>query len=316
MVSRKSIDEIFQLYKALYFNVEYDRIKKEIDDIWCYFEGKNGINRPDNLTELIYTYNNPQFDIFKRLLEHYPKKDNFHIGFYNIQNFNAEASYIDDNKIILIDNYLTSFYMEVVLGLYFLTYESEQSKDQILNCEYFLNYCFYKFHYRSSYSKNPYLNFENHFSHLAKLNYQFVFESVVSQNTILYFILGHELGHFYFNHSIIKKEITKKSPYLIRSNEFTADEFGYSLMLSVSKEIRENDNTNISKHFDRMPILMFDIMEKYYKAFKIDIQKHNHPQPFERKNNLLSKLGSHLSVEGEKLYFDLFETLNEVEIYL
>ena len=112
MKRSKSPEEIFTLYDDLYKRPDYNFIKKKTGEIWKNYEENLNITKPQNYDTILRQYNEEYYNLFKRLLENYPHKSSFYLGFYNIENFNAESSIIDGHNFVLIDNNLKSFYLE------------------------------------------------------------------------------------------------------------------------------------------------------------------------------------------------------------
>lgn len=315
MKKNRSPKEIFALYETLYKRPDHNFIKKKTGEIWKNYEEKLNITKPQNYDSILRQYNDEYYNLFKRLLENYPYKSSFYLGFYNIENFNAESSIIDGYNFILIDRNLKSFYLEVILALYHLTYTDELSFKEKENINRYINYSFQRFHYQSRLENNSYNHYDYLFDNLASRSHEYFFHSVICMYAILYFILGHELGHFYYGHSSIKKTITRLNKAQVADQELEADLYAYRQFLHVTKDIRPNNNTNVSHHFDQIPLLMFDILARYYREFTSSCNFHSHPPPQKRKEYLLKNIKSSLSTEGQKMMTDLRETLDKVIIY-
>lgn len=315
MKRSKSPEEIFSLYDDLYKRPDYNFIKKKTGEIWKNYEENLNITKPQNYDTILRQYNEEYYNLFKRLLENYPHKSSFYLGFYNIENFNAESSIIDGHNFVLIDNNLKSFYLEVILALYHLTYTDELSTIEKEDINSYINYSFQRFHFQSQLEKNSFSHYDYLFDDLASRSHEYFFHSVICMYATLYFILGHELGHFYYGHSSIKTTITRSTEVKVTDQELEADLYAYRQFLLVTRDIRPNNNTNVSHHFDHIPLLMFDILERYYSEFTSSSNFHSHPPPRERKEHLLNNIKSSLTSEGQKMMTDLKETLDKVIIY-
>lgn len=324
MTSKEYLAKLGKLYPKM-IN-ESAIVLKSAEFVWAGWELNSNIDRPDNIHHIASNFRDEYTACFDRLKSYYdgPKRDKLILAYFPIIDFNAKAnSTKDEDRVIIYDEYLNAFITQFLLICINLTYNSELSSNEVDKCKDYLEHLLLLFKERKKTDNDKYISYLDYFEVLASKDFNYSFQSAVGCYSIFYFILAHEIGHHYFGHTSkkekhflgsVKSEKVEIETYK-HLQEYEADEYGFQLFLNITKDVRDNDNTNINEYFDRFPLLYFDIMTLYYeflinKGLIQEIPK-SHPSPIERKNNLLSKNEHLLSEEGLILYNGITDTLTK-----
>jgi hypothetical protein len=309
-----SSKEIFDGFEAFFPGIPVKILKQTPLAIWDEY-GKKGIKKPDNINDIIAGYHTVYFDCFNRILKYYDKKDKFHIGIYPTKSFNAEANTVQGEKVIIVDEFLISFFIQFLLGLYHLTYIQDEplSKGEEETCRDFLQFLFEHFYHREQVSKERRRKFDAFSDFLFSKNYQFACEVSSGALTVYYFIVAHELGHHYYSHAAGKKHSGENTNQAAK--EFEADAYAYSLLNALMNDEAQTDHTSVPHEFCKFPLLMFDILEIYCRIIPGSSKHHSHPEPQERKKQLESVLQNKINIRGNRIYCDILETLNELKFH-
>lgn len=280
------------------------------DEVWQAWE-KQGVSKPSNNKDFDTAIHNPldltqQYfnDIIissKNLRNYDPKKTIFHI--FPWSEFNAAANtLIDDERVILFDSSLTSFFNAISIIIMQCVY-SHPSAQQAEFYETMVLSEFDKFiHKKVPVSTKDRHQFATNFQKIVMQDYDLTYAGASCAVALDCFVLCHEIAHFVLEHSQKKhclnyalsngKSVSFEIDSINQRQEFEADEYGYQLFLQLIENNQKTKRVKLSESYQLMPLIFFEIIDlvfAYARSKNINFyEKNTHPAPLERKEKLIN----------------------------
>lgn len=297
-----------------------ERRKKLIENVWKSFSNSKFLkedafyfvdNKEDTEIKIINLILSQNEDVKNKIGNKIKYSSNF------IRNLKVEYIHeiFDDVNIISYDELFDAFLLEILITCF---YWAENVGNEKIEEKCFMNLFAILEIY--SVSKNVYSNNDINFTQLSSTK---MINLVMDCYWVIWtFIVSHEIGHFYLEHSDAKISTEEK--------EYQADEFAYSILINLIEKQSNQENYANNKEIIEVyenytylaPMILLDIFQliNFYKytgcKFKDKNKKYKYIE--NRKEKMFDWFNNHCNIEidttlGNELYNNFLDVIGKFQ---